>query len=141
MMSRQAYFYRVPPQELHRRNQSQSDPTKTKALQTVIDMKVWPHLLRHQHRTTPHWTVPHPDAAQAGRTDPVSDTDIEVWPYLKCNVTNWTHHWISNFRSGDGVAAVVSLVLCGIGKVYLGTVSGQDSVLTKFLRVICLHWG
>ncbi|XP_042160043.1 ERC protein 2 isoform X3 [Oncorhynchus tshawytscha] len=38
MMSRQAYFYRVPPQELHRR--SQQDPTKTKALQTVIDMKV-----------------------------------------------------------------------------------------------------
>ncbi|CAB1336037.1 unnamed protein product [Coregonus sp. 'balchen'] len=37
MMSRQAYFYRVPPQELHRR--SQQDPTKTKALQTVIDMK------------------------------------------------------------------------------------------------------
>ncbi|KAL7827615.1 hypothetical protein SRHO_G00333330 [Serrasalmus rhombeus] len=37
-MSRQAYFYRVPPQELHRRNQ-QTDPAKTKALQTVIDMK------------------------------------------------------------------------------------------------------
>uniref|UniRef100_A0A4W5KV90 Uncharacterized protein n=1 Tax=Hucho hucho TaxID=62062 RepID=A0A4W5KV90_9TELE len=33
-----SYFYRVPPQELHRR--SQQDPTKTKALQTVIDMKV-----------------------------------------------------------------------------------------------------
>ncbi|XP_042563580.1 ERC protein 2 isoform X5 [Clupea harengus] len=27
-------------EELHRRNQSQSDPTKTKALQTVIDMKI-----------------------------------------------------------------------------------------------------
>ena len=40
MMNRQAYFYRVPPQELHRRNQLQADPTKTKALQTVIDMKV-----------------------------------------------------------------------------------------------------
>lgn len=40
MMSRQAYFYRVPPQELHRRNQLQADPAKTRALQTVIDMKV-----------------------------------------------------------------------------------------------------
>lgn len=40
MMSRQAYFYRVPPQELHRRNQFQADSAKTKALQTVIDMKV-----------------------------------------------------------------------------------------------------
>lgn len=39
-MSRQAYFYRVPPQELHRRNQLQADPAKTRALQTVIDMKV-----------------------------------------------------------------------------------------------------
>ncbi|GLD51531.1 ERC protein 2-like isoform X7, partial [Lates japonicus] len=39
MMSRQAYFYRVPPQELHRRNQLQADPAKTRALQTVIDMK------------------------------------------------------------------------------------------------------
>lgn len=38
MMSRQAYFYRVPPQELHRRNQA--DPAKARALQTVIDMKV-----------------------------------------------------------------------------------------------------
>ncbi|CAL8276515.1 unnamed protein product [Boreogadus saida] len=37
MMSRQAYFYRVPPQELHRRNQA--DQAKTRALQTVIDMK------------------------------------------------------------------------------------------------------
>lgn len=42
MMSRQAYFYRVPPQELHRRNQLQADPAKTRALQTVIDMKVGP---------------------------------------------------------------------------------------------------
>lgn len=41
MMSRQAYFYRVPPQELHRRNQLQADPAKNRALQTVIDMKVW----------------------------------------------------------------------------------------------------
>lgn len=40
MMSRQAYFYRVPPQELHHRNQFQADSVKTKALQTVIDMKV-----------------------------------------------------------------------------------------------------
>lgn len=40
MMSRQAYFYRVPPQELHRRNQLQADPAKTRALQTVIEMKV-----------------------------------------------------------------------------------------------------
>lgn len=40
MMNRQAYFYRVPPQELHRRNQFQADSVKTKALQTVIDMKV-----------------------------------------------------------------------------------------------------
>ncbi|XP_076022384.1 ERC protein 2-like [Genypterus blacodes] len=39
MMGRQAYFYRVPPQELHRRNQLQADPAKSKALQTVIDMK------------------------------------------------------------------------------------------------------
>lgn len=39
-MSRQAYFYRVPPQELHRRNQLQADPAKTRALQTVIEMKV-----------------------------------------------------------------------------------------------------
>lgn len=39
-MSRQAYFYRVPPQELHRRNQLQADPANTRALQTVIDMKV-----------------------------------------------------------------------------------------------------
>lgn len=40
-MSRQAYFYRVPPQELHRRTQLQPEPAKTKALQTVIEMKVW----------------------------------------------------------------------------------------------------
>lgn len=40
MMSRQAYFYRVPPPELHRRNQLQTEPAKTRALQTVIDMKV-----------------------------------------------------------------------------------------------------
>jgi len=39
-MSRQAYFYRVPPQELHRRTQLQPEPAKTKALQTVIEMKV-----------------------------------------------------------------------------------------------------
>lgn len=39
-MSRQAYFYRVPPQELHRRNQHQPESAKTKALQTVIEMKV-----------------------------------------------------------------------------------------------------
>lgn len=39
-MSRQAYFYRVPPQELQRRTQPQADPAKTRALQTVIDMKV-----------------------------------------------------------------------------------------------------
>ncbi|CAG6021519.1 unnamed protein product, partial [Menidia menidia] len=39
MMSRQAYFYRVPPQELHRRNQLQAEPAKTRALQNVIDMK------------------------------------------------------------------------------------------------------
>lgn len=39
MMSRQAYFYRVPPQELHRRNQLQADPANTRTLQT-IDMKV-----------------------------------------------------------------------------------------------------
>uniref|UniRef100_A0A3Q2PZ44 ELKS/RAB6-interacting/CAST family member 2 n=1 Tax=Fundulus heteroclitus TaxID=8078 RepID=A0A3Q2PZ44_FUNHE len=39
MMSRQAYFYRVPPPELHRRNQLQADPAKTRTLQTVIDMK------------------------------------------------------------------------------------------------------
>uniref|UniRef100_A0A3Q2UNB8 ELKS/RAB6-interacting/CAST family member 2 n=1 Tax=Fundulus heteroclitus TaxID=8078 RepID=A0A3Q2UNB8_FUNHE len=36
---RQAYFYRVPPPELHRRNQLQADPAKTRTLQTVIDMK------------------------------------------------------------------------------------------------------
>lgn len=40
-MSHQAYFYRVPPQELHRRTQLQPEPAKTKALQTVIEMKVW----------------------------------------------------------------------------------------------------
>ena len=39
-MSRQAYFYRVPPQELHRRNHLQAEPAKTRALQTVVDMKV-----------------------------------------------------------------------------------------------------
>ncbi|MEQ2260477.1 ERC protein 2 [Xenotaenia resolanae] len=39
MMSRQAYFYRVPPPELHRRNQLQADPAKTRTLQTVVDMK------------------------------------------------------------------------------------------------------
>lgn len=39
-MNRQAYFYRVPPQELHRRSQLQPEPAKTKALQTVIEMKV-----------------------------------------------------------------------------------------------------
>lgn len=39
-MSRQTYFYRVPPQELHRRTQLQPEPAKTKALQTVIEMKV-----------------------------------------------------------------------------------------------------
>lgn len=38
-MSRQTYFYRVPPQELHRRSQLQPEPAKTKALQTVIEMK------------------------------------------------------------------------------------------------------
>ncbi|KAK5923770.1 hypothetical protein CgunFtcFv8_000709 [Champsocephalus gunnari] len=38
-MSRQAYFYRVPPQELHRRNHLQAEPAKTRALQTVVDMK------------------------------------------------------------------------------------------------------
>ncbi|KAG3279377.1 ERC protein 2-like [Ictidomys tridecemlineatus] len=38
-MNRQAYFYRVPPQELHRRSQLQPEPAKTKALQTVIEMK------------------------------------------------------------------------------------------------------
>ncbi|XP_036595582.1 ERC protein 2 [Trichosurus vulpecula] len=38
-MNRQAYFYRVPPQELHRRTQLQPEPAKTKALQTVIEMK------------------------------------------------------------------------------------------------------
>uniref|UniRef100_A0A3P8UP35 Uncharacterized protein n=1 Tax=Cynoglossus semilaevis TaxID=244447 RepID=A0A3P8UP35_CYNSE len=40
MMSRQACFYRVPPQELHRRNQLPADPAKARALQTVIDVKV-----------------------------------------------------------------------------------------------------
>uniref|UniRef100_A0AAZ1WWI3 Uncharacterized protein n=1 Tax=Oreochromis aureus TaxID=47969 RepID=A0AAZ1WWI3_OREAU len=40
-LGRQAYFYRVPPQELHRRNQLQADPAKTRALQTVIDMKIY----------------------------------------------------------------------------------------------------
>lgn len=49
MMSRQAYFYRVPPQELHRRNQLQADPTKSRALQTVIDMKVGPALCVDPH--------------------------------------------------------------------------------------------
>lgn len=39
-MSRQTFFYRVPPQELHRRNQLQPESAKTKALQTVIEMKV-----------------------------------------------------------------------------------------------------
>lgn len=39
-MNRRAYFYRVPPQELHRRSQLQPEPAKTKALQTVIEMKV-----------------------------------------------------------------------------------------------------
>ncbi|KAH0630126.1 hypothetical protein JD844_012786, partial [Phrynosoma platyrhinos] len=43
-MSRQAYFYRVPPQELHRRTQLQPEPAKTKALQTVIEMKREPSL-------------------------------------------------------------------------------------------------
>ncbi|KAJ6668331.1 hypothetical protein lerEdw1_015708 [Lerista edwardsae] len=43
-MSRQAYFYRVPPQELHRRTQLQPEPAKTKALQTVIEMKKEPSL-------------------------------------------------------------------------------------------------
>uniref|UniRef100_A0A3B3ZR34 Uncharacterized protein n=1 Tax=Periophthalmus magnuspinnatus TaxID=409849 RepID=A0A3B3ZR34_9GOBI len=42
MINRQAYFYRVPPQELHRRNQLQAEPVKSRALQTVIDMKVGP---------------------------------------------------------------------------------------------------
>ncbi|KAK3565332.1 hypothetical protein QTP86_006197 [Hemibagrus guttatus] len=42
MMSRQACFYRVPPQELHRRNQ-QTDPPKSKAIQNVIDMKSTSH--------------------------------------------------------------------------------------------------
>ncbi|CAK7294527.1 ERC protein 2 [Vulpes lagopus] len=41
-MNRQAYFYRVPPQELHRRSQLQPEPAKTKALQTVIEMKEAP---------------------------------------------------------------------------------------------------
>lgn len=40
MLSRQAYFYRVPPQELQRRTQPQAEPAKTRALQAVIDMKV-----------------------------------------------------------------------------------------------------
>lgn len=42
MMGRQAYFYRVPPQEHHRRNQLQADPAK----QTVVDMKVGRATLR-----------------------------------------------------------------------------------------------
>uniref|UniRef100_A0A3B5LRR8 ELKS/RAB6-interacting/CAST family member 2 n=1 Tax=Xiphophorus couchianus TaxID=32473 RepID=A0A3B5LRR8_9TELE len=36
---RQACFYRVPPPELHRRNQLPADPAKSRTLQTVIDMK------------------------------------------------------------------------------------------------------
>lgn len=40
-MSRQACFYRVPPQELHRRNQLLAESTKTRAPQHhVIDVKV-----------------------------------------------------------------------------------------------------
>ncbi|TTC88582.1 ERC protein 2 [Bagarius yarrelli] len=38
MMSRQACFYRVPPQELHIKNQ-QRDPPKSKAIHSVTDMK------------------------------------------------------------------------------------------------------
>ncbi|GAA6095519.1 ERC protein 2 isoform X3 [Tachysurus ichikawai] len=37
-MSRQACFYRVPPQELHRRNQK-TDPPKSKTIHSAIDMK------------------------------------------------------------------------------------------------------
>lgn len=41
MMSRQACFYRVPPQELHRRNQLLAEPAKTRVpLHNVIDVKV-----------------------------------------------------------------------------------------------------
>lgn len=40
-MSRQACFYRVPPQELHRRNQLLAEPAKTRApLHSVIEVKV-----------------------------------------------------------------------------------------------------
>ncbi|GCB61447.1 hypothetical protein scyTo_0004094 [Scyliorhinus torazame] len=38
-MSRQVSFDRVPPQELHRRTPIQPESAKTKALQTVIEMK------------------------------------------------------------------------------------------------------
>lgn len=41
MMSRQACFYRVPPQGLHRRDQLLAESTKTRVpLHNVIDVKV-----------------------------------------------------------------------------------------------------
>ena len=73
MMNRQAYFYRVPPQELHRRNQLQADPTKTKALQTVIDMKVGlPH-------TSEQPTTRHPELVPYRCTHTHTHTHT-AWP-------------------------------------------------------------